>query len=101
MLMKLMMAAAIAFSLGAALPVSAQEHPSNAGTSEHPSQHEKATHVSKQDISAGIKKDITAEKKKSSDGKFHVQYDGHDLALDLIKVHDVRLTDLDDAKSLP
>ncbi|MEO6970566.1 MAG: hypothetical protein ABI217_06705 [Chthoniobacterales bacterium] len=98
MLTKLMMAAAIAFSLGAALPVSAQEHPSNAGTSEHPSQHEKATHVSKQDISAGIKKDITAEKKKSSDGKFHVQYDDHDLTLDLIKVHDDRLSDLGDGK---
>lgn len=55
-------------------------------------------HVSKRDISTGIRKNITAEKHKSSDGKFHVQYDGQDLTLDLIKVHDDRLSDLGDGK---
>lgn len=94
MLTKLMIAAAIALFLGPALPVSAQEHPSNPATNEHPAQPAQGTHVSKTDISAGIKKNITAEKKKSSDQKFHVQYEGQDLALDLIKVHDDRLSDL-------
>lgn len=94
MLTKLMIAAAIALFLGPALPVSAQEHPSNPATNEHPAQPAQGKHVSKTDISAGIKKNITAEKKKSSDEKFHVQYEGQDLALDLIKVHDDRLSDL-------
>lgn len=98
MLTKLIIAAAIALFLGPAFPVSAQEHPSNPATNEHPAQSEKGTHVSKKDISVGIKKNITAEKKKSSDGKFHVQYEGQDLALDLIKVHDDRLSDLGDGK---
>jgi len=40
-----------------------------------------------------IKKHITAETNKSG-GKFHVKYEGQDLALDLIKVHDDRLQDL-------
>ena len=98
MLTKLMIAAAVALFLGPAFPVSAQEHPSGAATSEHPSQPEQGKHVSKTDISAGIKKNITAETKKSSDGKFHVQYEGQDLALDLVKVHDDRLSDLGDGK---
>ncbi|MEO8951119.1 MAG: hypothetical protein ABI362_03805 [Chthoniobacterales bacterium] len=93
-----MIATAVAVFLGSALSVSAQEHPSNTATHEHPSQPENGSHVSKKDISAGIKKNITAEKKKSSDGKFHVQHDGQDLALDLVKVHDDRLSDLGDGK---
>jgi hypothetical protein len=50
------------------------------------------------DISAGIKKNIGAETKKSSDGKFHVKYQDQDLALDLIRVHDDRLSDLGGGK---
>jgi hypothetical protein len=44
--------------------------------------------VSTGDISAGIKQNIDAESKKGSDGRFHVEYEGQDLALDLIRVHD-------------
>jgi hypothetical protein len=70
-----------------------QEHP------EHPSiqSRRRQKQVSTADISAGIKKNITAETNKS-DGKFHVKYEGQDLALDLIKVHDDRLQDLGDGK---
>jgi hypothetical protein len=54
--------------------------------------------VSKADISAGIKKHIASDTKKSSDRKFHVKYGGKDLALDLIKVHDDRLSSLGGGK---
>src|SRR5213595_119472 len=54
--------------------------------------------VSKADISAGIKKQIASDTKKSSDRKFHVKYKGKDLALDLIKVHDDRLSSLGGGK---
>ena len=53
--------------------------------------------VSTADISAGIKKHITAETSKSG-GKFPVKYEGQDLSLDLVKVHDDRLQDLGDGK---
>jgi len=54
--------------------------------------------VSKADISAGIKKYIESDTKKSSDRKFHVKYQGKNLALDLIKVHDDRLSSLGGGK---
>ena len=54
--------------------------------------------MSTADISAGIKKHIAAESKKSSDKKFHTNYEGKDLALDLVKVHDDRLSSLGDGK---
>jgi hypothetical protein len=83
-----------------ALSVKAQEHP------EHPKKAESKEHpdkgmgqkkdVSTADISAGIKKNIESESKK--DGKFHVNHEGKDLALDLVKVHDDRLSGLGDGK---
>ena len=54
--------------------------------------------VSTADISAGIKKQIARETKKSTDRKFHVKYEGRDLALDLIRVHDDRLSNLGGGK---
>jgi len=54
--------------------------------------------VSLTDISAGIKKHIATETKKASDRKFHVKHQGKDLALDLIKVHEDRLSDLGGGK---
>jgi len=54
--------------------------------------------VSKADISAGIKKHIESDRRKSSDKKFHVNYRGKDLALNLIKVHDDRLSSLGGGK---
>jgi hypothetical protein len=54
--------------------------------------------VSKADISTGIKKHIDSDRKKSSDKKFHVNYRGKDLALDLIRVHDNLLSSLGGGK---
>jgi hypothetical protein len=57
-----------------------------------------AKEVSTADISAGIKKHIASEAKKSGDKKFHVKYKAQDLTLDLIKVHDDRLSNLGGGK---
>ena len=54
--------------------------------------------VSKADISAGIKKHIDSDRRKSSDKKFHVTYRGKDLALDLVRVHDDPLSSLGGGK---
>jgi len=54
--------------------------------------------VSEADISAGIKRHIASDTKKSSDRKFHVKYGSKDLALDLIKVHNDRLSSLGGGK---
>ena len=56
------------------------------------------TEVSRADISAGIKRQIASDRKKSGDKKFHVNYRGRDLALDLLKVHDDRLSSLGSGK---
>ena len=96
MISRLIITVAIALFFTPAALVSAAEHP------EHPEHPQKGKagkkQVSKSDISAGIKKNIDAETKKSSDGKFHVKYQGQDLALDLIRVHDDRLSDLGGGK---
>ena len=92
MFSRLIVAAVIAFFISAA-PIFAQEHP------EHPQKGANAAkRVSTGDISAGIKKNIDAQSKKSADAKFHVKYQSQDLALDLIRVHDDRLSDLGGGK---
>src|SRR6266566_3366948 len=88
MISRLIVTTAIALFLTPGLPVRAQEHP------EHPKKTIAEKQVSTADISAGIKKNIDAKSKKSSDGKFHVKYESQDLALDLVRVHDDRLSDL-------
>jgi hypothetical protein len=112
MISRLIMAVAIALFFTPAGLVIAQEHPEHPKKTteqehpkkgaEHPKEHPKKAGAEKQvstaDISAGIKKNINAETKKSADGKFHVKYEGQDLALDLTKVHDDRLQDLGDGK---
>jgi len=101
MITRFIIAAAVALFFTPAMPVFAQEHPEHprgatqpppSRTAEHPQAQTKE--VSKADISAGIKKHIASETKKSRDKKFHVTYQGKDLALDLIKVHDDRLSGL-------
>ena len=102
MISRLIITVAIALFFTPAALIVAQEHPEHPKkTTEHPkkgAEHPKKGGAEKQvstaDISAGIKKNIDAESKKSSDGKFHVKYEGQDLALDLIRVHDDRLSDL-------
>jgi hypothetical protein len=106
MISRLIMAVAIALFFTPAALIVAQEHPEHPKkATEHPKKggerpkkggEEKP--VSTADISAGIKKNIDSESKKSTDGKFHVKYEGQDLALDLIKVHDDRLSDLGGGK---
>jgi hypothetical protein len=102
MFSRLIIAAAIGLFFTPAALVLSQEHPEHP---EHPkkgAEHQKKAatekRVSKADISTGIKENIEAETKKSSDGKFHVKHEGQDLALDLIKVHDDRLSDLGGGK---
>ena len=50
------------------------------------------------DISAGIKRHIASERKNSADKKFHLNYRGKTLALDLVRVHDDRLSALGDGR---
>src|SRR6266481_2552178 len=95
MIPRLIIATAIALFFTPATLVFSQEHPEHPKkTAEHPKQGAAEKRVSTADISTGIKNNIEAEAKKSSDGKFHVKYEGQDLALDLIRVHDDRLSDL-------
>jgi hypothetical protein len=105
MIPRLIIATVIALFLTPAVLVLSQEHPEHPKkTAEHPKQgaehpkQAKTKQVSPADISAGIKKNIDAQSKKSSDGKFHVKYEGQNLALDLTKVHDDRLSDLGGGK---
>jgi len=95
MITRIIVATAIGLFFTPVTVLFSQEHP------EHPTkgagEHAKKQ-VSTADISAGIKKNIDAEAKKSSDGKFHAKHEGQDLTLDLIKVHDDRLQDLGGGK---
>jgi len=96
MISRLILTAAITLFFTPAVALYAQEHPEHPKkTTEHPKKGAEAKQVSTGDISAGIKKHITTETNKG-DGKFHVKHEGQDLALDLIKVHDDRLSDLGD-----
>src|SRR5881392_1741035 len=106
MITRVIIALSVALFLAPAATILAQEHPEHPKkTTEHPkkgAEHPKKGGAEKQvstaDISAGIKKNIDAESKKGSDSKFHVNYQGQDLALDLVRVHDDRLSDLGDGK---
>ena len=89
MIKQFFFAIAIALFFTPAIPLFAAEHP------EHP-KGGGDKNVSTADISAGIKKNIESESKK--DGKFHVRYEGKDLALELVRVHDDRLSSLGSGK---
>ena len=82
------------------LPQSTQlsQLPPNQPRSAAQSQQAAEKEVSPADISVGIKRDIARKSKKSSDKKFHTEYKGKDLALDLIKVHDDRVSSLGNGK---
>ena len=104
MITRLIIAAAVALFFTPAMPVFAQEHPEHpkkkeeGKKGEHPKKVSETKEVSTAEISAGIKKHIERDTKKSSDGKFHTKYEGKDLALDLIKVHDDLLSSLGGGK---
>jgi hypothetical protein len=112
MITRLTIAVAVTLFFTLAMLVSAQEHPREHPGAQQQSQFQQVPQtmtrssqgefqtrtVSKADISTGIKKQIANDTKKSSDRKFHVKYGGKDLALDLIKVHDDRLSNLGGGK---
>lgn len=54
--------------------------------------------VSRADISAGIKRHIASGRGKAADKKFHINYRGKDLALDLVRVHDDPVSSLGGGK---
>ena len=104
MISRLIIALSIALFFTPARPLLAAEHPRPQlqqlpQITTRPTQSGIQTkEVSKTDISSGIKKHIASDTKKSTDRKFHVKYGGKDLALDLIKVHDDRLSSLGGGK---
>ena len=97
---------AVMFLCSPAIPAFAGEHPEHPQQppATQPSDQLKTTKAAEKkeittaQISTGIKKHITSETKKSSDKKFHAKHDGKDLALDLVKVHDDRLSGLGGGK---
>jgi len=97
-------AVSVALFLAPAMPLFAAEHPQirvqplPQTTTSAPQSGTPTMVLSKADISAGIKRHIAGDRKKSSDKKFHVNYRGKDLALDLVKVHDDRLSSLGSGK---
>jgi hypothetical protein len=97
-MIKLIMAVAIAIFFTPVAFVQAQEHPEHPKKTGEGAKKAAERQVSTADISAGIKANIETETKKSSDRKFHVKHEGQDLALDLIRVHDDRLSDLGGGK---
>jgi hypothetical protein len=50
--------------------------------------------VSDDEVFAGVKKYIYTHAQKSADKKFHLQFGGKDVTLDLITIHADRLSDL-------
>jgi hypothetical protein len=54
--------------------------------------------VNDAEVFAGVKKYIYTHAQKSADKKFHLQFGGKDVALDLITIHADRLSDLGDNK---
>jgi len=100
MITRFTIAVAVALFFTPVMPIRAAEHPRPQlqqlpQTTTRSSQSGTQTkEVSEADISAGIKKHIGSETKKSTDRKFHVKHGGKDLALDLIRVHDDRLSSL-------
>jgi hypothetical protein len=73
------------------LPLVAQEHP----IAPQQYQTQAATmQVSMSDVSDGLKRFISGYAAKSPDNKFHMPYQRKDLALDFVKLHDDRLSNL-------
>jgi hypothetical protein len=101
MITRFIIAVCVALFFAPAATAPAQEHPGNLRNPLPPSFPNQQVptgavtqrSVSVTDISAGIRKQIATETKKSSDRKFHVMHQGKDLALDLVRVHDDRLSD--------
>jgi hypothetical protein len=103
MITRIILAVTTLSFLAPVLPVVADEHPEHPRAPQpiipsKPAEQAQAKDVTKADISAGIRKHIASETKKASDKKFHANYQGKDLAMDLVKVHDDRLSNLGGGK---
>ena len=105
MIARFIITGAVALFFAPPITTRAAEHPgartvttmqAPASATEHPPV--QAKEVSKADISAGIKRHVKSEAKKSIDRKFHVKYKGEDLALDLIRAHDDRVSSVGGGK---
>jgi hypothetical protein len=75
-------------------PQRSQQQQPPQGTSSSTQSAEQPLVVSDAEVSAGVKKYIYTHAQKSADKKFHVQSGGKDVALDLITIHDDRVSDL-------
>jgi hypothetical protein len=104
---KLSFTISIAWILALATPLLGGEHPlplrqptiqAPPATTSSPQINILTREVSKADISAGIKSHINNERRRAADRKFHVNYRSKSLALDLVKVHDDRLSSLGGGK---
>jgi len=92
----------IALLLTPALPLLAQEHPrapQQSQSQQLPQTRTGApqaamTEATMSDVSDGLKRFISGYAAKSADKKFHVPYQRKNLALDLVRVHDDRLSSL-------
>ena len=95
-------AISVSLFLMAVLPLFAQEHPrapQQSQSQQLPQTRTGApqaamTEASMSDVSDGLKKFIGGYAERSADKKFHMPDNRKDLALDLIKVHDDRLSSL-------
>ena len=99
---RLTTAVLIALLLASALPLAAQEHP----RTQQQSQSQQLPQTTKgapqatmmqssmSDVSDGLKRFITGYAAKFPDNKFHMPYQRKDLALDLVKLHDDRFSNL-------
>jgi hypothetical protein len=105
MITRIFVAAVVFVLFNPTIAICASEHPEHPqSTPAQPSDQLKpSTKVEKKEvttaqISTGIKKNIADQTNKSSDKKFHAKHQGKDLALDLVKVHDDRLSGLGGGK---
>src|SRR6476620_3673208 len=84
------------------VPLLAQDHPrapQQSGSQQLPQSARGApqaamTEATMSSVSAGLKEFISGYAAKSTDKKFHMPYQKKDLALELVKVHDGRLSSL-------
>src|SRR5207248_6457220 len=92
----------VALLLAPALPLRAQDHPrapQQSQSQQLPQARTGApqavmTEATMSKVSSGLKEFISGYAAKSADKKFHIPFQRKDLALDLVKVHDDRFSNL-------
>jgi hypothetical protein len=91
----------VALLLAPALPLRAQDHPRAPQQSQSQQLPQAGgapraamTEATMSNVSDGLKRFISGYAAKSPDNKFHMPYQRKDLALDLVKLHDDRFSNL-------